>query len=160
MRLFSLLMLSLVSSHFSSTMAGMGSSEGFFTSSVRAQHLCPDFFLRITYADTSQAEISWDFIRHYAAQYTFLPGFESLAQGNTPPDGISVYLCNGPSICLGVCEYSLHDEQQQMIEQCRKERLKQRFSGDTDRRILNVEHLAVEEDHSSQEEDSSESESD
>ena len=99
MRLFSLLMLSLVSSHFSSTMAGMGSSEGFFTSSVRAQHLCPDFFLRITYADTSQAEISWDFIRHYAAQYTFLPGFESLAQGNTPPDGISVYLCNGPSIC-------------------------------------------------------------
>jgi hypothetical protein len=163
---FMLLCVSSLFSHvFSclfSCVAGMGSSEGFFTSSIRVQHLSPDFFLRITYADSTQAEITWGFIRQYAAQYTFLPGFESLSQkGQTPRDGISVYLCNGPSICLGVCEYSLHDEQQQMIEECRRQRLKERFSGDICSGVIrSVEHLAVEEDYSSREEDSSESESD
>jgi len=107
--------------------SGMGAGEGSFTSSVYTATLKRGHRLKVYFSDDSALTITWAFIRQYARKYTYIAGFQALASGVSttagrggPRDdrGLCLFLANGPSLCLGIVEYSFHEEQRAWMSSC------------------------------------------
>ena len=107
----------------------MGAGEGSFTSSVYTATLKRGYRLKVYFSDDSVLTITWAFIRQYARNYTYIAGFAALACGDSTTAGrggprddrsLCLFLANGPSLCLGIVEYSFHEEQRAWISSCRR----------------------------------------